>query len=114
MKDGEAAMRHEKLRQILTELRERLIEHYGDRLIDVVLFGSQARGDAAPGSDIDVMVVLKGDVYPGEEIERTGDFVAALSLEYDVLISVIFRSEESFYYAETPLLISVRQEGIQV
>jgi predicted nucleotidyltransferase len=114
MKDREVAMRHEKLRQILDELRERLAEHYGDRLIDVVLFGSQARGDAAPGSDIDVMVVLKGDVYPGEEIERTGDFVAALSLEYDVLISVIFRSEESFYRAETPLLINVRKEGIQV
>ena len=86
------------------------MEHYGDRLVDVVLFGSQARGDAAPGSDIDVMVVLKGDVRPGEEIERTGDFVAALSLKFDVLISVIFRSEEAFYYSETPLLINVRSE----
>ncbi|MGH9938758.1 MAG: nucleotidyltransferase domain-containing protein [Blastocatellia bacterium] len=107
-------MRHEKLRQILSELRGRLVEHYGDRLVDVVLFGSQARGDASPGSDIDVMAVLKGAVYPGAEIERTGDFVAELSLKYDVLISVIFRSEEAFYYSETPLLINVRREGVQV
>lgn len=95
-------MRHENLREILNELRGRLIEHYGDRLVDVVLFGSQARGDATPGSDIDVMVVLKGDVYPGEEIERTGDFVAALSLKYDVLISIVFRSEETFVTRKAP------------
>jgi len=107
-------MRHEKLQWILSELRERLVEHYGNRLVDVVLFGSQARGDAAPGSDIDVMVVLKGDVRPGEEIERTGDFIAALSLKYDVLISVVFRSEEAFHYSETPLLINVRAEGVQI
>jgi len=60
------------------------------------------------------MAVLKGAVYPGEEIERTGDFVAELSLKYDTLISVIFRSEEAFYHAETPLLINVRREGVQV
>lgn len=102
------------MRQILDELRERLVEHYGDRLVDVMLFGSQARGDAVPGSDIDVMVVLEGDVRPAEEIERTGDFVAALSLKHDVLISVVFRSEEAFHYSETPLLINVRKEGVQV
>jgi predicted nucleotidyltransferase len=107
-------MRHEKLQQILNELRARLVEHYGSRLVDVVLFGSQARGDAVPGSDIDVMVVLKDAVYPGEEIEQTGDLVAELSLKYDVLISVVFRSEEAFYYSETPLLIEVRREGIHL
>ncbi len=36
-----------------------------------MLFGSQARGDKMPGSDIDVLVVLKGPVRPGEEIRRT-------------------------------------------
>ena len=107
-------MRHEKLSQILTELRELLVELYGDRLVKVVLFGSQARGDATPGSDIDVLAVLKGAVHPGEELERTGDLVAALSLKYDVLLSTIFRPEEAFEYAETPLLINVRREGVTV
>lgn len=107
-------MMNEKLRQILNELRGRLVRHYGDRLVDVVLFGSHARGDAEPGSDIDVMVVLTDAVYPGAEIEETGDLVAELSLKYDVLISVIFRSEEAFYYSETPLLINVRREGIHI
>jgi predicted nucleotidyltransferase len=107
-------MRHEKLSQILKEFRERLVEHYGDRLVKVVLFGSQARGDATSGSDIDVMVVLTGDVRPGEELERTGDLVAALSLKYDVLLSTVFRPEDAYDRAETPLLINVRREGVPV
>jgi len=31
---------------------------FGDQLVDVLLFGSKARGDAHPGSDIDVVVIL--------------------------------------------------------
>jgi predicted nucleotidyltransferase len=32
--------------------------HYGPRLVDVLMFGSRARGDHRPDSDADVAVVL--------------------------------------------------------
>ena len=57
--------------RLLDELKERLSAAYGERLHAVVLFGSEARGDARPDSDIDVLVVLEtltGDY--GEELER--------------------------------------------
>ena len=41
---------------------------YGDRLVQLVLCGSQARGNAEPGSDIEVLVVLWGEVNAGQEI----------------------------------------------
>ncbi|MBL0062906.1 MAG: nucleotidyltransferase domain-containing protein [bacterium] len=56
-----------KLKPILDELREALAAHYGERLSKLVLFGSQARGDAEEDSDIDVLVVLKGEVNPKVE-----------------------------------------------
>jgi len=70
----------DRLRVILGELHRRFEALYGERLVRMVLFGSQARGDAEPGSDIDVLVVLKGTVSPGEEIARTVEDVADLSL----------------------------------
>lgn len=42
------------LQIIINELNEMLKELYGKRLVRIVLFGSQARGDAVAGSDIDL------------------------------------------------------------
>ncbi len=99
---------------ILAELRLRLEAIYGQRLVKLLLFGSQARGDAEPGSDVDVLVVLKGAVDPGKEITRTGDIVAQLSLQFNETICCLFIDEDRFTTRNGPLLRNVRKEGIPV
>jgi predicted nucleotidyltransferase len=106
----------EQVKRILAELRQELERLYGDRLRHLILFGSQARGDAEPGwdSDIDVLVVLRGPVVSGEEIERSSRIVADLSLRHDVAVSRIFMDEDRFRYRSGPLLRNVRRDGIPV
>ncbi len=101
-----------KLDKILQEFRQELEKLYGERLIKLVLYGSQARGDAKEDSDIDIMVVLKNPVSPGDEIFRMGEIKNKLNLKYDRLISVLPISEPDFFYKQTPLLDNVRREGI--
>ncbi|MFM7406668.1 MAG: nucleotidyltransferase domain-containing protein [Cuspidothrix sp.] len=101
-----------QLAEILDKLKSHLREIYGDRLVKMVLFGSQARGEAAKYSDIDVLVVVKGNVNPGEEIKRTSYVVADLSLEYDQVISRLFIDESRFNSYKSPLLENIRREGI--
>jgi predicted nucleotidyltransferase len=98
--------------KIVAELRKQLEALYGQRLVSMVLFGSHARGDAETGSDIDVLVVLRGEVNPGEEIGRTGGIVAELSLENDAVISCIFMDEYRYHHRNGPLLRNIRKEGI--
>ena len=104
----------ERLQDLLAELRRRLERLYGPRLVCLMLYGSQARGDAEPGSDIDLLVVLKEPVQPGEEIRRTLDDVAELSLQNNVAVSCVFISRARFEQEQSPLLINVRREGIPV
>jgi predicted nucleotidyltransferase len=104
----------ERLQSLLAELRRRFETLYGPRLVRLLLFGSQARGDAEPGSDIDVLVVLEGPVRSGEEIRRSLNDVAEMSLENNLVFSCVFVSRERFENERSPLLINVRREGVPV
>ena len=103
-----------RLRAILTQLRSRFRDIYGDRLVEMILYGSQARRDAEHGSDIDVLVVLAGDVSPCDELERTSDIIYDISFSNDVVVTCVFVSEERFSLGEGPLIRNVRREGVTV
>ena len=103
-----------KLHTIIDELNNSFRKLYGNKLSHIVLYGSKARGDDKEGSDIDVLVVLKGRISPCEEIIRTLDIVAEISLKHTVVISCFFISEEQFESEQSPLLINIRREGILI
>ncbi|GAB4345517.1 MAG: nucleotidyltransferase domain-containing protein [Leptolyngbyaceae cyanobacterium] len=107
-------MKHPQLPAILNALRQYLDGLYGDRLVNVILFGSQARNEAEADSDIDVLVVLKGEVDSWTEIKRTGEGVAKLCLDYSVVICCLFIAETQFQSQQTALLRNVKQEGVSV
>jgi predicted nucleotidyltransferase len=107
-------MRVAQLDRILREFRDGLEQIYGSRLVRLVLFGSQARDEAEPGSDIDVMVVLQGPVNPHEEIRRLSAFTSGLSLKHDLVISCVYMSDEDFGSEQSPLMLNVRREGVLV
>jgi len=45
-------------REALEDYVSAVRRHYGPRVVDVLIFGSRARGDARPESDADVAVIL--------------------------------------------------------
>jgi predicted nucleotidyltransferase len=102
------------LNEIITELRQELTKLYGDQLKKLILYGSQARGDANEDSDIDLMIVLTNLTSPGDEIFRMGKIKNQLDLKYDQLISIFPISEKDFSDKKTPLLENIRREGISL
>jgi len=103
-----------RLKKGLTELRRGLGRLYGDRLAQAILFGSRARGEGEPASDIDVLLVLRGEVRPGDEIARTSRLRAALCLKHGVVFSCTYLSADRFRNGDSPLLLNVRREGIAI
>lgn len=104
----------ERVAAIVRELRAGLEATYGERLERLVLFGSQARGDAGPDSDVDVLVVLRGAVDPVREIRRTGEMVAGIALRHDVDVAPAFLSTERWERERSSFVLNVRDEGVAV
>lgn len=101
-----------RLVQVLDKFKTYLVQEYRERLVQVILFGSYARQDSYPGSDIDVLIVLADPMNPSEEIRRTSEFVAQLCLEYDLLISRLFLSQSRFETENSPLLRTIHRDGV--
>ena len=104
----------EHTQKVLKKLKKELMRVYGDQLASIILYGSQARDDAHPDSDIDILLVIKGNFDYIELLKRSDDLAATLSLENDTVISRAFVSEKDYRERQTPFLMNVRREGIVV
>ncbi len=100
-----------RVRGILLRVRSALAELYADRLAGILLIGAHARGDAQPGSDVEVLVLLKGVVDPPIETARTRDIFSSISMEEDKVVSCLFLSDERFRKDDSPVLLNIRKEA---
>ncbi len=103
-----------RAREIVAEYRKHLHAVLGDQLDSVVIYGSQARGDTAAGSDIDVLCIMEQPFDCGTLVLKTAKVAAELSLEHDVVISTAFVTREDYENRHTPFLMNVRREAVEV
>lgn len=101
-----------KDRSVLLECK-RVIQRF-DPEATVLLFGSVARGTAAPDSDYDVLV-LTTNRLPMAEQDRIGDTVYDLELKEGVVISLLFWPRDEWsdpLHRAMPLHKDIDAEGI--
>jgi predicted nucleotidyltransferase len=101
---------------ILAKFRAALNEMYGARLERVVLFGSQARGDARPDSDYDVAVFLNGNEATFDRWAEL-DKLAALRVRFLDETGAFFDAKPypaTEYRERSPLMHEIRREGINL
>lgn len=101
-----------EIKPILSQFHNELKAVYGSRLKKVILYGSWAAGKADDQSDIDLAIVLEGNVQPGKEIDRIIDIITDINLEHSVLLSVYPVCEDDYANSQSPLLIKIRKEGV--
>ncbi|ACM23753.1 MAG: hypothetical protein JG779_167 [Thermotoga sp.] len=99
--------------QILSEFKKRVSEKFGE--VEVVLFGSCARGSTREESDIDVFVILDRDVDIKVK-ESIYDIAYEFNLKYDIVldVSVYSKKEWDRYRKILPFIVNVEKEGIIV
>ncbi|MEL7224659.1 MAG: nucleotidyltransferase domain-containing protein [Cyanobacteria bacterium J06576_12] len=107
-------MTHPKLQEILSRLQTYLESVYADRLVSLVLFGSQARKEATDDSDIDLLIVLAGRLDVPRERALLSEVLADICLEYEVLITCLWAERKEWKTQQSPLMLNILREGIAV
>lgn len=109
---GNKGLGKEDIQPILDELKAGLQEIYGNRLKQVILFGSFARGEAQPDSDIDVAVVLDDFENSFEEIGRSSELGARVSLDRDVVAQFLFVRQRNLRDPDELVHHHILREGV--
>jgi hypothetical protein len=100
---------------IVREFKAALQALYGDRLADVILYGSYARGDYDDESDIDLMIVLNDDrVNTYAEIFRLSEITMDSILQHGKAVSVLPTSIKRYHQSFGPVYQNARREGLFV
>jgi predicted nucleotidyltransferase len=98
--------------EIAAKVRIELEKLYGQRLCGTYLYGSAARDQLTPDSDIDIAIVLDEVQSSFVEHERTGQLGSDVSLEYDTLVTFLFVSKDDYEKGRFAVHRNIKEEGI--
>ncbi len=85
-----------------------------DPTATTILYGSEARGDARPDSDIDLLILVDGDKLDVKREEKYTTPLFMIEWEKGVLVSpmVMLRKEWENRPIVTPFYLNIKNEGI--
>ena len=101
--------------KVYSDLVDTLLKQFGPRLKTIILFGSQSRGEARPGSDHDIFVVI--DNLPIDPLARRRQVMTCLLPVLPTLpehLSIIAKTPQEVSGDLTPLLIDIGVDGISL
>ncbi len=105
-------MRHREVAEAFARDVRKLL---GDNVIEVILFGSVARGEASEESDVDILVIVKKT--PWDSQKKLADLVVDYLLKYSIYVSPKVLSVEEFEFMKginSAFYINVSREGVRV
>lgn len=71
---------------------QRLLAGHEQQIVEVILFGSKARGNSAPDSDVDVLILAKNE---DRQLQKAISKISSqVDLDFDILLNSLLIADE--------------------
>lgn len=100
------------INSILTAFKKQVQALYGDNLVQIILYGSYARGDFNSASDIDLLVLINQKDQIKED--QLSDISYSFLINDEVLVNAFPAEKNEFDTFWNPLYFNIKKEGILV
>ena len=97
---------------VVEKFRCGLRDRWGPDFKGLIVFGSLARGEWTPESDIDLLVLLDDALDSKSEGKKVWRLAWDLTYQYDVSMEPLVFTEQEYQRGRTPLFFNVRREGM--
>ncbi len=108
-------MTQEKYRKAVDKFVRMALEKHRDEIESIILFGSVARGEVREDSDIDIILIVKGDSFKMQKL--ISEVVVKILLETGIYISAKVLSSEEYNLLKkinSSFYRNISKEGIPV
>ena len=100
--------------EIIQKCKTTLEGYYGSQFKGLILYGSVARDQASPASDIDLLILLSQPFNYFDELRQIIELLYPIQLESDQLISAKPAPLDEFEDGRIQLYRSAKREGVLV
>lgn len=100
------------IKQVIEKFVNQVVENHSDIIIEMILFGSVAKGISGPDSDCDILIVMKEKDRSVKS--QIYSIVVDFWLKYKIDISLKFRTEKQYEYGmslQTPFMKELKETG---
>lgn len=108
-------MEQQQLLKILVQMNKEIYQLLGSSLEKVVLYGSYARGDFTPDSDVDILILTNTTASETQKYKKQlSRILSRLSLEYNIILSMFLIDKESYIHwlPAMPFYQNIEKDGI--
>jgi len=98
---------------IASRAKGHLFGIYGEGIRKVLIYGSHARGEESPGSDLDLLVIVDRSLSTSEVRAQLSDLILDVLIDEGELLSVIVIHDAVYEGFDSPFLQNVRRDGVE-
>lgn len=99
----------------LDAYRKALAEQFPNLVDEIVIFGSKARGEAGPDSDLDVLIILReGDKATKSEVRHIGHLLAVTSEAVPSIMVYTRKDWSARGEGGSPFYHAITRDGVRV